>query len=101
MERPKAAVVGLFESVASGIRLPNRSESKKEQPMQISARNNLEGTVKRVEHGAVNSEITIELPGGLEIVSIITKQSAERLQIATGKAVHAVVKASDVMIATD
>lgn len=69
--------------------------------MQISARNQLRGTIKKVEHGAVNSEVTIELPGGIEIVSIITKQSAEKLQIAGGKVVHAVIKASDVMIATD
>lgn len=69
--------------------------------MQISARNQLRGTIKKVEHGAVNSEVTIELPGGIEIVSIITKPSAEKLQIAAGKVVHAVIKASDVMIATD
>jgi molybdopterin-binding protein len=69
--------------------------------MHISARNQLRGTIKKVQHGAVNSEVTIELPGGIEIVSIITKQSAEKLQIAAGKVVHAVIKASDVMIATD
>jgi molybdopterin-binding protein len=34
--------------------------------MQISARNQLKGTFKRVEHGAVNSEVTIELQGGIE-----------------------------------
>ena len=69
--------------------------------MQISARNQLEGTVKKVEQGAVNSEVTIELSGGVEIVSIITRQSAERLQLTAGKVVHAVIKASDVMIAAD
>jgi molybdopterin-binding protein len=74
---------------------------EREQEMQISARNQLQGTVKKVEHGAVNSEVTIELSSGIEVVSIITKQSAERLQIAIGRAVYAVVKASDVMIATD
>jgi molybdopterin-binding protein len=69
--------------------------------MQISARNQLKGTVKKVEHGAVNSEVTIELPGGIEIVSIITRQSAEQLQITKDGAVYAVIKASDVMIAKD
>ena len=69
--------------------------------MQISARNQLKGTVKKVEHGAVNSEVTLELLGGVEVVSIITKQSAEQLQIAAGRVVHAVIKASDVMIATE
>jgi molybdopterin-binding protein len=69
--------------------------------MQISARNQLKGIVKKIEHGAVNSEVTIELPGGIEIVSIITKQSAEQLQITEDRAVYAVIKASDVMIAKD
>ena len=69
--------------------------------MQISARNWLKGTVKSVEPGAVNTEVTIGLPGGLQVVSIITRESAERLGLAAGKEVYAVIKASDVMVATD
>ena len=69
--------------------------------MLLSARNQLKGTVKKVEHGAVNSEVTIELSDGVEIVSIITKQSAEQLQITVGRVVYAVIKASDVMIARE
>jgi molybdopterin-binding protein len=69
--------------------------------MQLSARNQLKGTVKKVEHGAVNSEVTIELANGIEVVSIITKDSAEHLELAAGKTVFAVIKASDVMIATE
>lgn len=69
--------------------------------MKLSARNILKGKVKSVEHGAVNSEIVIELPGGTEVVSIITKESAEGLDLASGKEVYAVIKASDVMIAAD
>lgn len=68
--------------------------------MNISARNVLEGTVKSVNHGAVNSEIVIELPGGAQVVSVITKDSAERLGLETGKTVYAVIKASDVMVMT-
>jgi molybdopterin-binding protein len=69
--------------------------------MQISARNILKGTVKRITPGAVNTEVVIQLAGGAEVVSIITKDSAERLELAGGKEVYAVVKASDVMIAID
>ena len=69
--------------------------------MKISARNQIKGTVKKVEHGAVNSEVTIELPGGIELVSIITKHSAENLQIAAGREVYALIKATDVMIGSD
>jgi len=69
--------------------------------MQISARNVLKGKVKKVTPGAVNSEIIIELPGGVEMVSIITKSSAERLGLKTGKEVYAIVKASNVIIGID
>ena len=69
--------------------------------MKLSARNILKGKVKQVKHGAVNSEVVVELPGGAEIVSIITKESAENLGLAKGKEVYAVVKASNVMIAVD
>lgn len=69
--------------------------------IRISARNSLEGKVTRVRPGAVNTEVVIELADGVEVVSIITKDSAERLGLAEGGRVYAVIKASDVMIATD
>ncbi len=69
--------------------------------MNISARNTLKGKVKNITHGAVNTEVVIELPNGLEVVSVITKDSADRLNLTAGKEVHAVIKASDVMIAAD
>lgn len=69
--------------------------------MKISARNVLQGKIKQVTDGLVNTEVTIELPDGTEIVSIITKHSAENLELTTGKEVYAVIKASNVMITTD
>lgn len=69
--------------------------------MEISARNTLKGKIKRVSEGAVNAEVVLELPGGTEIVSIITKTSAEHLGLKEGKEVYAVIKASNVMIAID
>jgi molybdopterin-binding protein len=69
--------------------------------MQISARNVLKGRVKKVTPGAVNSEIVVELASGVEMVSIITKSSAERLGLAPGKEVYTIVKASNVMIGID
>lgn len=68
--------------------------------MRLSARNVLKGVVKKIVTGTVNSEVTIELPGGMEVVSIITKSSVERLELAEGKEAYAIVKASDVMIGT-
>jgi len=61
----------------------------------------LKGRVKQVIPGAVNTEVIIELPGGAELVSIITKSSAERLRLSQGQEVYAVVKASDIMVATE
>ncbi len=69
--------------------------------MKISARNVLKAKVKQVTPGAVNSEIVVELPGGIEMVSIITKSSTERLGLKPGKDVYAIVKASNVMIGID
>ncbi len=69
--------------------------------MKLSARNVLKGEVKKLTPGMVNTEVVVELAGGAEIVAIITKQSAEGLALAEGKEIHAVIKASNVMIATD
>jgi molybdopterin-binding protein len=69
--------------------------------MKISARNVLKGKIKQITPGAVNSEIIVEVAGGVEMVSIITKSSAERLSLKVGKEVYAIVKASSVMIGID
>jgi molybdopterin-binding protein len=69
--------------------------------MKLSARNTLKGTIKKITMGAVNTEVVIELPGGIEIVSIITKESAENMGLAVGKDAYAVIKASNVMVGVD
>ncbi len=69
--------------------------------MKIGARNVLRGKVKQLRHGVVNMEVIIEMPNGNEIVSMITRKSAEKLGLAVGKEVYAVIKASNVMIALE
>jgi molybdopterin-binding protein len=69
--------------------------------MKISARNILKGKVLKVVHGAVNSEVTLELPGGTQLVSIITNTSVDTLGLAEGKQAYAIIKASSVMIGVD
>lgn len=69
--------------------------------MKISARNVLKGKVKSIIHGSVNSEVVVELPGGTEITSIITKNSAEALGLKEGNEVYAVIKSTSVMLASD
>ncbi len=68
--------------------------------MKVSARNLIPGTVKTVNIGMVNAEVIIDA-GGVEIVSIITKESAEKLGLKAGSAVKAMVKATNVMVVVD
>ncbi len=69
--------------------------------MKISARNVLRGKVKSVTVGMISAEVVVELSGGDEIVSVITKRSAEELELKEGKEVSVVIKATNVMIAQD
>ena len=57
--------------------------------MRVSARNLLKGRIKQIEPGAVNSEIVLELPGGVEVVSIITNKSVKALGLSVGKDAYA------------
>ncbi len=68
--------------------------------MKTSARNQLSGTVKSVTIGAVMAEVVVEV-GGQQVVAAITKDSAERLGLAEGGQVTAIIKATDVMIGID
>ena len=69
--------------------------------MRLGARNILKGKVKKIVEGSVNDEIVVELPGGQEIVAVITKTSAQSLELECGKDVYAVIKASNVIVAVD
>jgi len=68
---------------------------------RISARNLLAGKVSKVTQGAVNSEVLLTLGGGVELVAIITKASAEHLGLKTGDTVSAIVKASHVILGAE
>ena len=69
--------------------------------MKLSARNVLKGKVIKVVKGAVNAEVTLELPSGERLVSIITNASVDALGLAEGKEAYAVIKASNIMVAVD
>lgn len=69
--------------------------------MKLSARNVLKGKVKKVIHGAINSEVIVGLPHGYEIVSVVTKASVENLSLNEGKEVYAIIDATNVTLATD
>ena len=67
--------------------------------MQISARNQLEGTVRSVKLGTIMSEVLVEV-GDQQIVAAITRGSAESLGLQEGSEVKVIIKATEVMIAT-
>lgn len=69
--------------------------------MKLSARNVIQGTVKNIDIGAVNAEISIEVAPGLVMASVITKKSLENLGLKVGEKAYAIVKASNVMIGVD
>ncbi len=67
--------------------------------MNISARNKLIGKVKKLTVGVVNAEVIIALPGGGEMVSVITKASAKTLKLKQGSPVVAIIKSPDILLA--
>ncbi|MGE8318378.1 MAG: TOBE domain-containing protein [Comamonas sp.] len=67
--------------------------------MRFSARNQFEGVVARVNKGAVNSEVLLTLPGGEQLVAIVTNESAEGLEMAAGQKALAMFKAGSAILA--
>jgi molybdopterin-binding protein len=69
--------------------------------MKVSARNLIKGKVKSIRHGPVSTEVVIGVAKGVDITSVITESAAVDLGLKKGSAVYAVIKASNVIIATD
>ncbi|HWK82554.1 MAG TPA: TOBE domain-containing protein [Caldimonas sp.] len=65
---------------------------------RLSARNQLAGMISRVQPGAVNAEVTIDVGGGLTIAAIVTQESAKSLGLVPGAAATAIFKASSVIV---
>jgi molybdopterin-binding protein len=68
--------------------------------VKLSARNQLQGTVRQVELGAVMAEVTVDV-NGQPLVSAITRSSAERLGLAEGQAVTVFIKATEVLLGVE
>jgi len=69
--------------------------------MKLSTRNQLKGTISSITEGAINAEVAISLPGGTEIVSVITNGAVKNLDLKVGSTAYALIKASNVMIGID
>ncbi len=69
--------------------------------MKISARNVIRGRVVAIHAGAINSEVVIDIGGGTQLVSVITKTSVDALGLKPGKDAVAVIKASNILVAVE
>lgn len=65
--------------------------------MELSARNQLKGTVKGVELGAIMAEVVVDI-GGQDVVAAITRHSVERLNLNQGDPVTVIIKSTEIMI---
>jgi molybdopterin-binding protein len=71
-----------------------------EEIIMLSARNQFKGTIKSVKLGNVMAEIVIGV-GTIDIVSVITRTSAEQMGLKVGDRVTAVIKSTEVLVARD
>ncbi len=69
--------------------------------MILSARNQLKGVIQQIKAGALNNEVTLELPGGMLITAVITQTACKSLKLKKGKEAYAILKSSNVMIGVD
>ena len=70
------------------------------EAVMLSARNQFKGTIRSIKLGNVMAEVVVAV-GGLEIVSVITRGSAEQMNLKVGDEVTAVIKSTEVMVAKD
>jgi molybdopterin-binding protein len=69
--------------------------------LKISARNALKGTITSITKGPVNSEVVIDIGGGVLVTAMITAHAVENLSLKEGMSAYAVIKASEVMVAVE
>lgn len=66
--------------------------------MKLSARNDLKGTVIDIKKGAVMAKVTVDLGQGQHIVSVVTVESVDELELKVGDEAHAIIKSTEVLI---
>jgi len=69
--------------------------------MKLSTRNEFVGTITRLVRGPVSTEVTIEIADGVDVVSVITTNSAKRLKLRKGQRAHAFIKADHIIVGVD
>ena len=87
-----------YSAVSSTILEEKPFTSHSEDSMQLSARNQLEGIIRAINEGPINSEVSIEIAPGVLIYSQISTNSVNRLQLEVGKRATAIIKTDSVMV---
>ena len=106
-EKQPTAIAYIVKHIFLGAcshRLEDQTFSRKKHrrrtnKLKLSARNQFAGTVANVETGAVNGIVTIDVKG-TPITATISMNAIKELGLETGKAAVAVIKATEVMVAT-
>jgi molybdopterin-binding protein len=69
--------------------------------MKTRVRHQFAGTIREIAKGRVSTEVTTEIVPGMSVVAVISSRSADALGLRVGKAAHALIKASSVIVAVD
>ena len=69
--------------------------------MKLSARNQLKGVVEKVENGVTTSLVKVKVQGPFVLSALITKEASDDLKLKSGDQVHAVIKATEIIIGKD
>jgi len=69
--------------------------------VKISARNSFPGTITAISNGPVSTEVSVEIAPKIEIVSVITTNSAKKLKLKVGGKAYAIIKSDNVILGTD
>lgn len=70
----------------------------KEASVELSARNQLKGTVSNITLGAVMADVSVDIGNNQTVVSAITRASVERFGLKVGDSVTVIIKATEVML---
>ncbi len=69
--------------------------------MQLSTRNQWQGTIKAINYGTIVSEVTLEISPEISVTSIISKSSVENMGLKVGDKAYALIKSTEVTLAID
>ncbi|MGE8145157.1 TOBE domain-containing protein [Pseudomonas frederiksbergensis] len=98
MESVKSLGLAVGKEAVALVKAPWVMLMTESSDIRLSARNCLEGKVTHVTDGAVNAEVVIQLDGGSEVYSIVTREAVAELGLAPGVSATAVIKASHIIL---